>query len=56
MRIKYQVTLNVEEREQLAGMIGTGKAAARKLQHARITIPSKDWLGTGSTGWSCSIA
>ncbi len=38
MRIKYRVTLSAEEREQLSGMIGVGKAAARKLQHARILL------------------
>jgi hypothetical protein len=30
---KYLVTLTADEREQLAGMIAAGKAAAKKLAH-----------------------
>ena len=35
---KYVVTLTADEREQLAGMIAAGKAAAQKLAHARILL------------------
>jgi transposase len=35
---KYVVTLTAEERDQLTGMIATGKAAAQKLTHARILL------------------
>ena len=35
---KYKVTLLSEERQQLEAMVGRGKAAARKLTHARILL------------------
>lgn len=35
---KYKVTLAAEERQQLKKLIGKGKAAARKLTHARILL------------------
>lgn len=35
---KYKVTLSVEEREELERMISKGKAAARKLAHARVLL------------------
>jgi transposase len=35
---KYKVTLTAEERQQLQGLIATGKAAAKKLAHARILL------------------
>lgn len=35
---KYRVTLTMEEREQLEQTISVGKAAARKLTHARILL------------------
>ena len=35
---KYRVTLTAEERESLAALIATGKAAAKKLTHARILL------------------
>jgi len=35
---KYKVTLTRQERGQLEGMIGKGKAAARKFAHARILL------------------
>jgi len=35
---KYRVTLNTEERVGLERLISTGKAAARKLCHARILL------------------
>src|SRR4051812_13141380 len=35
---KYKVTLTVEERQALDRMVSSGKAAARKLIHARILL------------------
>ena len=35
---KYIVTLTIEEREQLQALIAAGKAAAKKLAHARILL------------------
>src|SRR3954451_13731172 len=35
---KYKVTLTVEERHALDRMVSSGKAAARKLLHARILL------------------
>lgn len=35
---KYKVTLTADERQQLEELIGKGKAAARKLTHARILL------------------
>ena len=35
---KYRVTLSPEEREVLQQLVGKGKAAARKLAHARILL------------------
>jgi hypothetical protein len=35
---KYRVTLTVEERDELQRLISRGKAAARKLTHARILL------------------
>ena len=38
MKKKYIVTLTPEERQMLRGMVSRGKAAARKLMHARILL------------------
>jgi len=38
MKKKYIVTLTEEERRMLQGMLSRGKAAARKLTHARILL------------------
>jgi transposase len=38
MPAKYRVTLSPEERETLAALISRGRAAARKLTHARILL------------------
>jgi hypothetical protein len=38
MHKRYVVTLTKEERGQLRQMVSTGKAAARKLNHARILL------------------
>ncbi|OWK40340.1 Transposase [Fimbriiglobus ruber] len=35
---KYRVTLTDEERDALAGLLGKGKVAARKLAHARVLL------------------
>lgn len=35
---RYKVTLTEQEREQLRKMVSSGKAAARKLTHARILL------------------
>jgi transposase len=42
---KYKVTLSDEEREALRRMISTGKAAARKLAHARILLACEEAQG-----------
>ncbi len=42
---KYKVTLTVEERHALDRMVSTGKAAARKLLHARILLPGDEGPG-----------
>jgi hypothetical protein len=38
MKKKYIVTLTEEERRMLREMVSRGKAAARKLMHARILL------------------
>lgn len=42
---KYRVTLTAEERADLQQMVSSGKAAARKLTHARILLLADDALG-----------
>jgi transposase len=42
---KYRVTLTAEERTDLEQMVSKGKAAARKLTHARILLLADDSLG-----------
>lgn len=42
---KYRVTLTAEERVDLEQLVSTGKAAARKLSHARILLLADDSLG-----------
>ena len=46
---KYRVTLTSDEREQLAGLIAAGKAAAQKLTHARILLKADQ--AEGGPGW-----
>jgi transposase len=46
---KYRVTLTADEREQLAGLIGAGKGAAKKLTHARILLKADQ--AEGGPGW-----
>jgi transposase len=42
MAKKYRVTLTPEEREVLSRMIARGKAAARKLAHARVLLQADE--------------
>jgi hypothetical protein len=42
---KYRVSLTAEERVDLEQMVSCGKAAARKLTHARILLLADDSLG-----------
>jgi transposase len=49
MKKKYIVTLTEEERRRLQEMLSRGKAAARKLTHARILL--KAYATPGSPGW-----
>ena len=52
MRKRYRVTLTAEEREALGHMISRGKAAARRLVHARVLLQADasaggpDWTDT----------
>lgn len=46
---KYKVTLTDEERMQLRQMISAGKAAARKLMHARILLKAD--ASEGGPNW-----
>src|SRR3954454_14846256 len=52
MAKRYRVTLTVEEREALGGMISRGKTDARKLAHARVLLQADaseggpDWTDT----------
>src|SRR5712691_493893 len=41
---KYRVTLTAEERADLEHLVSVGKAAARKLTHARILLLADDSL------------
>ena len=47
---KYRVTLTAEERESLVALIATGKAAAKKLTHARILLKADQ--ADGGPGWT----
>lgn len=47
MAKKYRVTLLAEEREELQRLISRGKAAARKLMHARILLQADAAGGAG---------
>ena len=50
MKKKYMVTLREEERQMLQAMLSRGKAAARKLTHARVLLKADaapggpDWV------------
>jgi len=45
---KYVVRLNGDEREMLHGMVSAGKAAARKLTHARVLLKAD----AGGPNWT----
>ena len=45
MAKKYRVTLTTAERSELEGLIGKGKADARKLAHARILLRADETPG-----------
>jgi transposase len=45
MAKKYRVMLTPEERAELQRMVGSGKAAARKLNHARILLKADEGWG-----------
>ena len=49
MNWKYKVTLTAEERQQLQGLIASGKAAAQKLAHARILLKAD--AADGGPAW-----
>ena len=49
MQKKYHVTLTPEERTELGRMITAGKAAAKKLTHARILLKADE--SEGGPGW-----
>jgi transposase len=46
---KYTVTLTAEERQQLHSLVATGKAAAKKLTHARILLKAD--AAPGGPSW-----
>lgn len=50
MKKKYIVTLTDEERQTLQEMLSRGKAAARKLTHARILLKAD--APPGGPGWN----
>ncbi len=47
---KYKVTLTTEERQELQELIAAGKAAAKKLTHARILLKAD--AADGGPAWS----
>ena len=49
MNKEYVVRLGPQEREELQKLVSTGKAAARKLTHARILLQSD--VSKSGTGW-----
>ena len=49
MKKKYIVTLTQEERQMLQVMLSKGKAAARKLMHARVLLKAN--AGPGGPAW-----
>jgi transposase len=50
MKKKYIVTLTQEERQSLHTMLSRGKAAARKLMHARVLLKAD--AAPGEAGWN----
>lgn len=50
MADRYVVTLSEAERHELQALVSKGKAAARKLTHARILLQAG--TGAGGPGWA----
>jgi hypothetical protein len=50
MKEKYIITLTQQERRMLQEMLSRGKAAARKLMHARILLRAD--VAAGGPGWN----
>lgn len=50
MKKKYLVTLTAAEQDQLTALIAAGKAAAKKLAHARILLKADQ--ADGGPGWT----
>ena len=48
---KYRVTLTTEERVGLERLVSTGRAAARKLCHARILLLADETLAVCRPGY-----
>ena len=42
---KYRVALTMKERFELEQLVSVGKAAARKLTHARMLLLADEWGG-----------
>jgi len=53
MKKKYIVTLTQEERQILQAMLSKGRAAARKLTHARILLKAD--AGEGGPAWNDDV-
>ena len=53
MKKKYIVTLTQEERQILQAMLSKGRAAARKLTHARILLKAD--AGEGGSAWNDDV-
>jgi transposase len=49
MNKKYRVTLTAEERQELEALVSQGKAAARKITHARILLKAD--AAEGGPAW-----
>jgi transposase len=49
MAAKYVVTLTREERQELTAIVGKGRAAARKIAHARILLQAD--AAPGAPAW-----
>jgi Homeodomain-like domain len=47
---KYVVTLTAEERDELTGLLTTGRTAAQKVAHARILLKAD--AADGGPGWT----
>jgi hypothetical protein len=54
---QYRVTLTAEERVELERLVSSGKAAARKLTHARTRgyDPERNWFAGASWQYQCGL-